>query len=84
MPVIKTAVSVKESLFRDAEAVAQEMGVARSQLYALALEEFLARRHNRKLLREINEAYGAPPDAEETKLLHAMRRHHRKVLEGRE
>ncbi len=84
MASIKTAVSLEESLFQKVEALAEEMGLPRSQLFALALEEFLNRHHNRKLLRELDEAYGEAPDAEEERLSRAMRRRQRRLLQDSE
>ncbi|MGQ0466806.1 MAG: ChpI protein [Sporichthyaceae bacterium] len=45
---MKIAVSVPDELFAQADAVAERLGLNRSQLYARALEQFLA-------------AYGADP-----------------------
>jgi metal-responsive CopG/Arc/MetJ family transcriptional regulator len=42
---MKVAVSVPDSLFRDAEAVSRRLRVPRSQLYARALEAFV-RKHS--------------------------------------
>jgi metal-responsive CopG/Arc/MetJ family transcriptional regulator len=41
---VKTAVSLPDPLFREAEAAARNLKVSRSQLYANAIEEFLRRR----------------------------------------
>lgn len=40
---VKTAVSIPDQLFADAESAARRLGVSRSKLYARALEQFLAR-----------------------------------------
>ncbi len=39
---VKTAISLPDQLFRRAEALAKQLGIPRSQLYARALGEFLA------------------------------------------
>lgn len=39
---MKTAVSVPDPVFRAAEALAERLGVSRSQLYTSALEAYLA------------------------------------------
>ena len=44
---MKTAVSIPDGIFRQAEKVARKLGIPRSQLFARALEEFI-RNHDRK------------------------------------
>lgn len=78
---IKTAISLPESLFEEAEVVANEMKVSRSKLMAIALEEFVRRYQNQQLLAEINDAY-ADPNEEEQAIHSSIRRHHRRIVEG--
>ncbi len=40
---MKTAVSIPDDVFEDAERLADRLGCARSQLYSRALREFVAR-----------------------------------------
>jgi len=40
---MKTAVSIPDDVFEDAERLASQLGTSRSQLYARALAEFVAR-----------------------------------------
>lgn len=79
---VKTAISLPESLLKQAETLATEMKVSRSRLLALALEEFIERRANRKLLEQINAAYADAPDQIENVILDSMRRQHRQMSEG--
>ena len=65
MANIKTAISLHEQLFRQAESMAREMKMSRSRLFAAALEEFINRHQNRQLLYKINEAYAERPDDSE-------------------
>jgi len=82
MANIKTAISLQEPLFDQVEILAREMKVSRSRLFALALEEFIRHHQNQRLLEKINQAYAASPDPAEQKHLRAMRRQHRKIVEG--
>lgn len=82
MTNIKTAISLPESLFKQAEDVACEMKVSRSRLVALALEEFIRRHQNRQLLEKINAAYEDAPDKEEQALHYRLRRQHRQIAEN--
>lgn len=54
MAGVKTAVSLRESLFQQVEALAREMKAPRSRPFATALEDFRRRPQDRQLLRRIN------------------------------
>lgn len=82
MANVKTAVSIEERLFERAEALAREMRISRSRLFVLALEDYIRRRENQRLLKEINEAYGEAPDEAEQSLRRRMRRTQRQMVEG--
>ena len=56
---MKTAVSMPDSLFRQAEAAARRLRVSRSQLYATAIAEFLDRRQTNTV--RLNELYSRRP-----------------------
>jgi metal-responsive CopG/Arc/MetJ family transcriptional regulator len=82
MANVKTAISLQESIFEQVETMAKEMGVSRSRLFTLALEEYFRRHQNRNLLEKINRAYQDSPHPDEKKRLRKMRSHHRKLVEG--
>ncbi|MBN1516311.1 hypothetical protein JXA32_07060 [Candidatus Sumerlaeota bacterium] len=82
MPNIKTAISLQESLFKQAESLARKMKVSRSRLFALALEDYLRRQQNLQLLEKINQTCADESDAAEQILLRKTRRGHRKIVEG--
>jgi metal-responsive CopG/Arc/MetJ family transcriptional regulator len=82
MANVKTAVSIYKALFEQANALAREMKISRSRVFALALEEYIQRHENQKLLDQINRAYADAPDESERKQQRAMRRKQRKLAEG--
>ena len=82
MSNVKTAISLQKSLFDQLETLARQMKLSRSRLLALALEEFIRRRENQKLLDQINEAYEDAPDNKEKTYIVKMRRLHRELVEG--
>ena len=82
MAHVKTAVSLQQALFERSQAMAEQMHISRSRLFALALEEFIRRRENQTLLKRINAAYSGAADQSERALKRAMRRQPRRVLEG--
>jgi metal-responsive CopG/Arc/MetJ family transcriptional regulator len=82
MANVKTAISLQKSLLEKAETLAREMNVSRSRLLALALEEFIDRYQNQRLLEQINAVYKDIPDTVEQGLGRKLRRHHRRIVEG--
>jgi metal-responsive CopG/Arc/MetJ family transcriptional regulator len=58
---MKTAVSLPDDLFRQAEAAARRLRVSRSELYATALAEFLKRRDGNAITERLNELYSRHP-----------------------
>ena len=82
MAHVKTAISIEESLFREADELADEMNTSRSRLIEMAICEFVHRQKSKKMLEEINSAYDDTPDAEERKLRQAMKAKHRQLLES--
>ncbi len=81
MTSVKTAISIEESLFKEADELATEMNTSRSKLFAMAISEFLQKQKNRKLFEKINTAYDDTPDASEKKRQQAMKVKHRQILE---
>ncbi|WP_250123791.1 hypothetical protein [Chroococcidiopsis sp. CCMEE 29] len=82
MATVETAILIQDSLYEQATALANEMQISQSELFALALEEYLQRNRNRRnLLQSINEAYADDLDPSEQAMLERMRRHQRQLLE---
>ena len=78
---MKTAVSIEESLFREAEAWAGRLGISRSRLFAEAVREFVRRRENEELLRRLNEAHADGLDEEEQEHLDRMWAYQARLLD---
>ncbi len=78
MATVKTAISLQESLFEQAEALAAKMKISRSRLIAMALEEFISRHQNRLLLEKINAAYEGISEPE---ISTSIIKHHRSIIE---
>jgi metal-responsive CopG/Arc/MetJ family transcriptional regulator len=58
---MKTAVSMPDDLFRQAEATARRLRVSRSELYAKALAEFLKRQQGNAITERLNDVYSRHP-----------------------
>lgn len=82
MPTVKTAVSLQHSLFAQVEDLARDLNVSRSQVVALALEEFVRRHQNRQLLDALNHVYDDSPEHDDPARTPARRQQHRRVVEG--
>ena len=82
MANVKTAISMQQSLFEQADALARELHISRSRLFALAVEDFMQRYENQRLLERINDAYADTTTPEEQALLRSMRRQQRQMVEG--
>lgn len=81
MATVKTALSINESLFEQAEALAKELDVSRSRVFSMALEEFLKRHEAKKILAGLNTVYPyAPGEGDEERSL--KRAKHRELVEG--
>ena len=72
----------RKSLLERITDLAQELQVSRSLLSVLAVEEFIQRHENRKLLEALNDAYDDVPDSDEQALCDKMRQRHRQWVEG--
>jgi metal-responsive CopG/Arc/MetJ family transcriptional regulator len=59
---MKTAISLPDPLFEAADALAERLGVSRSQLFATALAEFLAKHQGRKITERLDAVYGREQD----------------------
>jgi antitoxin MazE6 len=82
MAIVKTAISIQESLFERADALAQQLHLSRSQLFAQALDEYLKKHESRKLLEAINNALESEPDPGEAARMRLMRQKQRRRVEG--
>ena len=81
MSNIKTAISVNKPLFDEVEALAQEMEVSRSEVFARAAREYVQHHKSHKIMEAINAAYDDVPDENEEALNKRMRRKQRKIVE---
>ncbi|MCL1473858.1 CopG family ribbon-helix-helix protein [Argonema antarcticum] len=54
---MKIAISLPNSIFEEAEALAQQLGLSRSELYTEALKAYLQRYNRERILAKLNEVY---------------------------
>lgn len=77
---MKTAVSMPDDLFEDLTRAAEEEATSRSGMLAVAVREFLERRKNQKLLKDLNDAYAGSETPEEKQVRRAGRRSYSRRL----
>jgi hypothetical protein len=70
MTFVKISISLQKNLFQQVKHLADAMNISQSQLFVLAMESFIKRRENQKLLEAINQAYSDVPDEDE---IHRLR-----------
>lgn len=58
---MKTAISLPDAIFQEAEALAQRLGMSRSELYTEALKAYLRRYNREQILSKLNEVYSKKP-----------------------
>ena len=58
---MKTAISIPDSLFEEAEEAAKRLGMSRSELYAKAVKTYLAAIRKENITQQLNEVYAEEP-----------------------
>ena len=62
---MKTAISIPDNLFKEAEITAKQLGLARSQLYVKAIKEFIEHHNKDKITEKLNVLYSQVNNGEE-------------------
>lgn len=56
---MKTAISIPDQLFNDAEITAKQLGLARSQLYVRAIKEYIENHNKDKITEKLDTIYAS-------------------------
>jgi hypothetical protein len=70
---MKTALSIDETLLKEADRTAGLMGLSRSRLFTIAIGEFLCRKREEEMLDRLNEVYSKGPEPSERRLLKGIK-----------
>ena len=54
---MKTAISLPDSVFEEAEELAKQLGLSRSELYTEALQAYLQKYNRNQILHKLNQVY---------------------------
>jgi metal-responsive CopG/Arc/MetJ family transcriptional regulator len=55
--IMKTTISLPDSVFAEAEALTQQLGLSRSELYSTALQAYLSKYNRQQMLSKLNNVY---------------------------
>jgi len=56
---MKTAISIPDSVFQEAEKLAERLNISRSALYTAAIADYIARRTGEDITARLDRVYGA-------------------------
>jgi len=76
---MKTAISIADKLFHDGDAAAKQLGISRSELYAIALSEYLARRNASEITARLDQVYGSVDGRLDASVASSQTRHGARV-----
>ena len=69
---MKTAISIPDDLFVLADALARRLVISRSELYAIAVEEYVAKHRDEDLVARLNAVYSDLPSGVDPALRRAQ------------
>ena len=68
---MKTAICLYSNLLKEADQTARALGLSRSRLFSLALENYLRHRRQEQILNQLNQAYSDEPNRAEAQNIKA-------------
>ena len=79
---MKTAISIPDSVFGEAEILAKRLGISRSELFTRAVKQMLAAQRDRAITARLNEVYGQEDSALEPQLTKLQSKAVRRAANG--
>jgi metal-responsive CopG/Arc/MetJ family transcriptional regulator len=73
-PGMKTAISIPDDVFQEADRLAAEQGKSRSELYSRAIREYVARHSSERITAALNAVYAEPEDEAELEFVDMVAR----------
>jgi metal-responsive CopG/Arc/MetJ family transcriptional regulator len=80
---MKTAISLDDHLLQQADQTAKQMGMSRSGLFALALQDYLRRRRQAEVAEQLNQVYTGKADLPERRTTARMKAKFRSTIKER-
>ncbi|MEN9521220.1 MAG: hypothetical protein RLZZ381_3808 [Cyanobacteriota bacterium] len=80
MAKVKTAVSLSEEVLSNADKLAESLSTSRSQIFEIAISEFISRHQNQQMLQQLDIVY-SENSTEEVGLIQQMKPTHQSIIE---
>ncbi len=77
---VSIEISLSNDLVEEADRLASELRISRSQLVELAVQTYLERHGTERMMAALNEVHRSGLDEEEQAVLRGVRAHHRKLM----
>ena len=77
---MKTAISIPDEIFEEVEKYSKEHRYSRSEVFVMAVREFLEKLKSKELLNTLNEVYSEPESLEETTLREKSKKYYSKKI----
>lgn len=78
--IMKTAISIPDTLFDELQETAKKQHRSRSELFTIAVKEYLDRIKSQSLLSSLDEAYSEPEEFQDTTLRQKSKKYYIKLL----
>jgi len=80
---MKTAISIPDEIFEELERFSKEHQYSRSEVFVMAVREFLEKLKSKELFNTLNEVYSGPESLEEMTLREKSKRYYsRRIRKG--
>lgn len=80
---MKTAISIDDELLQAADEAARLMGLSRSRLFAMAVDDFLQRKKREEMMVQLNAVYAEGAEPSERQMLKGMKAKVRRAVKER-
>jgi len=80
---MKAAISIDDGLLKEADETARLLGLSRSRLFALAVDDFLRKQRQEQMLARLNEVYANESEPSEKRLLNKIKARVRATVQDR-
>ena len=77
---MKTAISIPDEAFKEVERFSKEHQYSRSEVFVMAVKQFLEKLKSEELFNILNEVYSEPESLEETTLREKSKRYYSKKI----
>jgi metal-responsive CopG/Arc/MetJ family transcriptional regulator len=77
---MKTAISIPDEIFKEVEEFAKKHKYSRSEVFVIAIKDFLKRLESRKFLDALNAVYSETETSEEKTLREKSKKHYARTV----